>query len=133
MRFASSRELLAFLVDDLIGTAGDLQVIVVLLDEGVDMTHALLLEDFFYCNKDTRLLDIAETVVDSRAEEFHGGRKAHVGINQRGNVIAEFANFAIQDLIIFLEGMTCEELFKFSWIGIHFLGTLVRSLRWRDS
>ena len=52
------------------------------------MAHTLLCEDLIDRNQDARFLNIAKAIVDGRTKEFHGGRQAHVGIHQRGNVIA---------------------------------------------
>ena len=62
-----------FLVNHLVGAAGNLQGLRVFLDVGVDVANTLLLEDFFDSNQNTRLLYVAEAIVDGRAEEFHGG------------------------------------------------------------
>ena len=44
-----------------------------LLDEGIDMAHTFLLEDFLDSDKYARLLHIAEAIINSCAEELHCG------------------------------------------------------------
>ena len=69
----ASYALCAFFVDDVVGAAGDLERFGVLLDERVDMAHALAFENLVHGDEDARLLDVAEAVVDGGAEELHGG------------------------------------------------------------
>ena len=60
--------LCAFFVDDVVGAASDLERFGVLLDERVDMAHALAFENLVHGDEDARLLDVAEAVVDGGAE-----------------------------------------------------------------
>ena len=98
---------LFLLIYDLVGAAGDLEGLGVLLDEGVDVADALLLEDLLDGDEDAGLLDVAEAVVDGGAEELHRGREAHVGVHQRRDVVAQLADLGVEDAVVFLESGCC--------------------------
>ena len=102
---------LLFLVDNIVGTAGNLQGLGMLLNERVDVTHPLLLKDFVNGNEDARLFDFAKAIVNCRAEEFHGGRQAHISIDQRRNVVAQLADFAVQNTLICIEIILTKQRF----------------------
>lgn len=91
----------------------------VLLDETVDMAHALLVEDLIDGNEDARLLHLAKTVVDGRSEEFHRRREVHVGVDERRDIEAQVANLAVEDAVVLPEVGAREDL------GQLLLGVLV--------
>ena len=80
-----------------------LQRFSVLSNETVDVAHAFFFQNLVNGDENTRFFNVAETIIDSRSEEFHCGTKPHVGVNQRRNVISQRTNFAVQDLVIFLK------------------------------
>ena len=59
--------------DELLCLGGNLKGIGMVVNEGVDVADALLLENLVDGNEDARLLDVAEPIVDGSAEQFHGG------------------------------------------------------------
>ena len=67
------------------------------------MAFFLFFQNLVNSKEDAAFLDIAELVVDRRAEHAHGRRQAHVGIDQRRDVKPLFAYCGIQDFVIFLE------------------------------
>ena len=101
---------LFFLVDDVVGAARNLQSLGVLLYEGVDVAHALLVKNLVHGNEDARLLHVAEAVVDGGAEELHRGREAHVGVDQRRDVVAQLAHLAVENAVVGLEVILAEQL-----------------------
>ena len=101
--------LCAFFVDDVVGAAGDLERFGVLLDERVDMAHALAFENLVHGDEDARLLDVAEAVVDGGAEELHGGRERHVSVHEWRDVIAQRTNLAVEYEIVLLEVVLAEQ------------------------
>ena len=64
---------LFILVNNIVGSARNLQSLRMFLYEGVDMADALALENFVHGDEDACLLHVAETVVDGGAEELHCG------------------------------------------------------------
>ncbi len=64
-----------------------------LLDIG-EMAFDLLDIEFAERNQDTRFLDIAEVRIESRVENLHRRREAHIGIDERRNRLVDFANLA---------------------------------------
>ena len=73
------------------------------LDIGLNVTDTLFFQNFINRNQNTGFFHISEAVIDSRTKHTHRRRQAHVGIYQRRNVVAQFADFRIQHLIVFLE------------------------------
>jgi len=65
--------LLFLLIDDLVGSAGDVECLGMIVDERIDVAYALLFENLVNGNQDARLFNVAKAVVDGGAEEFHGG------------------------------------------------------------
>ena len=128
----SYRRLLLFLINDFVGARGYLELIVVFLDERVDVALLLLLENLVNGNKDTRFLYVAKAIVDGSSEEFHRRRKTHIGIHQRGNIVAQLSDFAIQDAIVFTEGILAEKLFQLRLVSFNnqrgFIGIISFSL-----
>ena len=89
-----------------------------LLDEGVDVADALLLEDLLDGDEDAGLLDVAEAVVDGGAEELHRGREAHIGIDQRRDVVTQLTDLGVEDALVFLEIGLAEECLEFLRVGL---------------
>ena len=83
------------------------------VDKRVDMAHALLFKYLVNSNQDACFLNIAKAIVDGGAKKLHGGRQAHVGINQRRNVVAQLTYLAVQDAIVGLEVVFAEQLLQF--------------------
>src|SRR3712207_9004443 len=75
----------------------------------IDVAHTLFLQYFINSDENTSLLHVTETVIDSRTEELHRGTEAHVSIYQRGNIVAQLTDFAIQYTVIILERITTED------------------------
>lgn len=57
-------------------------------------------EDFRDGEEDAALLDVAEFVVDGCAEHAHRRRQAHVGVDQRRDVVAVAAYLGVEYLIV---------------------------------
>ena len=110
-----------------VGSAGDLHCLGMLFDKRVYMSHAFLFEDFIYGNENASFLNVAETVVDGSAEEFHRWTKAHVGIHKWRDVVAEIAYLAVENLVIFLEGLLAEENLKFFRVSLN-----LQRVHWDD-
>ena len=83
------------------------------VDKRVDMAHALLFKYLVNSNQDACFLNIAKAIVDGGAKKLHGGRQAHVGINQRRNVVAQLTYLAVQDAIVGLEVVFAKQLLQF--------------------
>src|SRR3712207_1814479 len=79
----------------------------------IDVAHTLFLQYFINSDENTSLLHVTETVIDSRTEELHRGTEAHVSIYQRGNIVAQLTDFAIQYTVIILERITTENTGQF--------------------
>ena len=77
------------------------------------MAHTLVFQDFIDSNQDARLLNIAKAVVDGRTKKLHRRRQAHISVHQRGNVVTQLTDLAIEDAVIVFEGILAEELFQF--------------------
>ena len=90
-----------------------------LLDKRVDMSHALVLEDFIHGNKDARFLYISKSVVDGSAEELHRGAQSHIGIDKRRDVVSEIAYLAIENLVVLLERLLAEERLQLLRVGLY--------------
>ena len=84
------------------------------------MADTLLLKNLINGNEDTCLLHIAKTVVNRCSEELHGGRKVHVGIHQRRNIVAELTNLLIQDAVVSPEVLFTEQGFQFTLVSFNF-------------
>ena len=82
------------------------------------MAHTLLHQDFVHGNENAGFLHVAELTVDGGAEHAHRGAQAHVGIDQRGNVVAQLTHLAVQNLIVFLEGVLAEEGGQFAFVSL---------------
>ena len=53
-----------FLVENLVGSACNLQRLRMLLNKAVDVANTLLLQDFIHGNENARFLYIAEAIID---------------------------------------------------------------------
>ena len=95
--------LLLRLIYNLVLPRCQLQRFSVLGNETVDVAHTFLFQDLVNGNENTRLFNVAETIIDGRSEEFHRGTKPHVGVNQRRNVISQRTNFTVQYLVVLLK------------------------------
>ena len=60
-------------------------------------------EDILDGEEYTGLLHIAEFIVDSRSENLHCRRQAHVGIHKRGNIDAMIPDSRIKYTVVLLE------------------------------
>jgi hypothetical protein len=60
------------------------------LDIGVDVAHALLLQNLVNGNEDSRLLHVAEAIIDGGAEEFHRRTEVHVCVYERRDKIKKW-------------------------------------------
>ena len=84
------------------------------------MAHPLLVPYLVDGNEDARLLDVAETVVDGRSEELHRRREAHVGIDQRRDVVAQGTYLTVQDAVVFVEVAAGEKLLQLALVSFNF-------------
>ena len=62
---------LFFLIENLVGATGYLQRLRMLLYETVDVANTLLFQDLIDGDKNTSLLDITKTIIDSGTEKLH--------------------------------------------------------------
>ena len=99
----------AFFVDDVVGTARYFESFGVLLYERVDVAHALVFEYLVDGDEDARLLYVAEAVVDGGAEELHGGRERHIGVDEWRDVVAQRTYLAVEDEVVLLEVVLAEQ------------------------
>ena len=60
--------------------------------------------DIFYMDEDTGLLDVTKSRIDGRSERHHGGRKAHVCVDQRRDGFIVVPDGLDQDLVIIFKG-----------------------------
>ena len=81
---------LLIFINHLVCTACDMHCFWMFFDIAINVANAFIFKDFVDSNEDTGLLNFAKSVVDGGAKEFHCRAKAHVSINQRRYVIAEF-------------------------------------------
>ena len=77
--------------------------------EGINVAHTLLLEYLIYGNENTCLLDIAESIVDSCTKKLHSRTQSHVGIDQWRYVVSQSSYLTIEDAVIGLEVVFCEQ------------------------
>lgn len=68
--------------------------------EGADVALLFLFEDLGDGEEDACLFDIAELVVDGGAEHAHGGRQAHIGVDERRDVDAVGTDGFVEYLVI---------------------------------
>ena len=64
------------------------------------MAYTLVGDDLVDSDEDTRLLDVAEALVDRRAEDTHLGRECHVGIDQRRDVQPDLTYRLVQRTVV---------------------------------
>ncbi len=83
----------------------------------VDVTDAFLVEDLVDGDEDASLLDVAEAVVDGGAKHAHGGREAHVGVDEWWNIVPARANLSVEDAIVGLEVVLTEEFCQLLAVG----------------
>jgi len=81
-------------------------------NKGVDVSHALVFQYFVNGNQNARFLHLSKFVVDGGAKHTHRGAQTHIGIDEGRNVVAQFAYFCVEDVIVFLEIALAEEVFK---------------------
>jgi hypothetical protein len=74
------------------------------------MAHTLVGDDLVDSDEDTRLLDVAEVLVDRRAEDTHLGRECHVGIDQRGDIQPDLTYRLVQRTVVLQTVIRGEEL-----------------------
>lgn len=86
--------------------------------EAVDVSNAFLVEDLVDGDEDACLLDVAEAVVDGGAKHAHGGREAHIGVDERWNIVPARANLAVEDTVVGLEVVLAEELRELLAVGL---------------
>ena len=80
------------------------------------MAFALVLEDFIDGDENTRLFHLSEVLVDGRSEYAHGGREAHVCIDEWGNVVSACSDGLVEDAVIGHEFVLYEDFAQ------HFFG-----------
>ena len=73
------------------------------------MAEPLVGDDGVDSYQDTGLLDEPEVMVDRCAEDSHLRRERHVGIHQRGDVVAEGTHGGVQRTIVGREVLRGEE------------------------
>lgn len=98
-----------FLIENLVGTTGYLQRLRMLLYETVDVANTLLFQNLIHGYENTRLLYITETIVDGGAEELHGGRERHIGVDEWRDVVAQRTNLAVEYEVVLLEVVLAEQ------------------------
>ena len=74
------------------------------------MAFALLFQDFVDGDENAGFFDVAERVVDGRAEYAHGGRKTHVRADKRRDVETALAHGTVKNLIVGAEIVFDKEL-----------------------
>ena len=77
--------------------------IAVLAFVSIDVAFLFFFQYFVDGNEYARLFDVSEFVIDSCPEHAHRRRKAHIAVDQRGNVESQRAYFLIQYFVIFFE------------------------------
>lgn len=75
----------------------------------LDVALHLAEVDVAHGNQDSRLLNSAKLVVDGRSEHLHRGRKVHVRVDERRNVLAQLADSLLKDLVALLVGFTLKQ------------------------
>ena len=85
---------------------------------GIDVADSLLCQYLIDSDEDARLLHAAELIVDGGAEDLHGGRKAHVGVDQRRDVESELPDLAVEQALVGLEILLGEDGGKIVGIGV---------------
>ena len=83
------------------------------------MADALLCQDFVHGYQDACFLHVAELIVDGSAEHPHRRAEAHVGIDQGRDVVAQLADFPVQNLVVILEVIFAEEGLQFLLVGLY--------------
>ncbi len=78
------------------------------------MTGPLFFEYLVYLDEDTRLFNLSEFIVYGGSKEPHGGRQAHISINQRRNVIPQRTYFPVENFIILLKAAVVKKMLHFS-------------------
>ena len=89
-----------------------------LCGETVDVANAFLVEDLIYGDEDASLFDVAEAIVDGRAEHSHRGREAHVGVDQRRDIVATGPHLVVEDSVVGLEIVLREERGQLLAVGL---------------
>ena len=79
-----------------------------------EVTARLVGVQFVEFDEDAGFDDVAELVIDARAERFHGRRKVHVSIDQRRNVDAQPLDLPLEDLVVLAEVVFRKEFFVFA-------------------
>ena len=86
--------------------------------EGGDVAAFLFFEDLVDGEEYAAFFDIAKFVVDCRSKHSHGGRQAHVGVDERRDVEAVGADFAVENLVVVFECVAGEELLHFRGVKL---------------
>ena len=82
------------------------------------MSHTFLLQYLVHSYEYAGFLHLAELVVDGGAEHAHGGTEAHVGVDQRRNVVAALAHLGVEYAVVGLEVVVYEEFGKLIGRGV---------------
>ena len=73
------------------------------------MAAFLVVGDFVNLDEDAAFFHASKLMVDSGAEHAHGGREAHVGIDERRDVDALASDVVVEPPVVFLEIVAVEE------------------------
>lgn len=74
------------------------------------MSFAFVLVELVDTDEDASLLYGPELVVDGGAEDEHGGREVHIGVDEGRYVAAALAHLGVEDAVVELEVVLYEEL-----------------------
>lgn len=83
------------------------------------MALFFLVEDFVDAHEDACFFNVAEFVVYGGSECAHGGRQAHVGVDERRDVESVVADVCVEDFVVVLEISGVEDLFHFPCVDVH--------------